>query len=146
MNILPKEVVEIVEKYRKENNPGNKFLKLLTERKEIYTYDCYVTLFSLGQYFKTHSWPIEIRSGFNPEIHITGELPLITEDNLTEMITILIRKTNAFRSNVLNWLLKEAGSKLRAVPVSIFKDGKLLSFHNGQFKEFEYQVEIVNIS
>lgn len=132
-----------------EDNPGNKFLRLLAERRDLCTYECFVNLSSLEPYFKSRQWMITIdtiRGGCNSEI-LVGELPLITNQDLREIIRLLIDCVNTQSSvqpAVLNYLLKEAGTKFRVLPVPTLV--RLGSIHDNYETIIENNFEVFEIA
>lgn len=144
MNVFPTDVVGMVDNYRRENNPGNKFLKLLVERKEIYE-DSHMKLEFLAQCIGSRHWPIEITPDATglTVLKIVGELPLISEQELKEIVGCLIE--SYLSSSTLNWLLAEVGSNFRIIPVAILKDGGLKYSYDDYGRVFRERHEIVEI-
>lgn len=111
LQLLPKDINNITEKYRIENNPNNKFLILLQHLNlSMFMCDGNGLPKSLEKVFKDNNLPIEIDKA---ELKIIGDLPFINDNIFKEILEILLQYSA--ERYFINWLLKKSESNFRVI-------------------------------
>lgn len=137
LDLLPKDIKNIIDKYRIENNPNNKFLEELNKLGYIFKLSFYSqSMYKLPNIFHYYKLPIITISQHHQGIKITGNLPFITDEVLILILRVLAK--NIVEVGVINMYLRKYNCKYFLLPLDAnFSEViEINKFHEGKLENF----------